>query len=178
MLKKNPIVAFVLVLVLVVVGGFAYQVFGDRYFKKTTDLPKEMNNNRNSSLIGGPTKGNNNSNIENGNVNGLDNLNQNSNTNDNNSVRDRTSIGPKDCENRCADFKEEELDYCREVCGLKVKNANASTTGDCSDLSGLNKDYCLKDIGIEKRDFKFCDQVIDAKIKKNCRDRITEDMLD
>lgn len=179
MLKKNPFLIFILVLAIIVIGGFAYKVFGDRYFQKTSETPKEMSKNSNSGSPSGNVNrsssggANNVSPSENSNDNAV----SNQNGNQNNSKGDVSKIGPKDCENRCADFEGDNLDYCKEVCGLKAKNSN-SASGDCSDKSGLSKDYCLKDLGIEKRDFKFCDQISDAKIKKNCRDRITEDTLD
>ncbi len=177
MLKKNPFLIFVLVLAIVIIGGFAYKVFGDRYFKKTSETPKELNKNinsgsstnKNSTFIETDTSGSG----GNDNNNSVD----NANGNENEATGDVSKIGPKDCENRCADFKGDDLSYCKEICGLSQKNVNASS-GDCSDKGGLTKDYCLKDLGIEKRDFKFCDQITDAKIKKSCRDRITEDMLD
>ncbi len=179
MLKKNPFLIFVVVLVVVVIGGFAYSVFSDRYFKKTSETPKELEtiNNSNSSSENknafAPDGSGSGDSLENGNENSLD----NQNGNENRQASDISKIGPKDCENRCSNFEGADLDYCREICGLNKKNSNVST-GDCSDKSGLSKDYCLRDLGIEKRDFKFCDQILDAKIKKNCRDRITEDMLD
>ena len=178
MLKKNPFLVFIVVLSVVVIGGFAYKVFGDRYFNKTSETPKEFNKNangesasvnKNSSFSGtdspDPDTNSNNNSVENG------------NGNENGVIDDVSKIGPKDCENRCADFRGENLNYCKEICGLNQKNSNSSS-GDCGEKSGLTKDYCLKDLGIEKKDFKLCDQIVDEKVKKNCRDRITEDMLD
>ena len=173
MLKKNPILIFFLVIAVVVIGGFAYKVFGDRYFKKESDLPKEMELNKNqnyfSNLNSSNPDINGNANSDVANMNTNENLNANSNV--------LPDITPKNCENRCADFEDENLDYCQEVCGLKAKNMNAESS-DCSDKSGLTRDYCLKDLGVEKKDFNLCDQINDAKIKRSCRDRITEDMLD
>lgn len=179
MLKKNPFLIFILVLALVVVGGFSYKVFGDRYLKKTSEMPAELNKNANSTSKFGKNSNSSAENTDSTVLDGTDNDNaaESQNSNENGATGDVSKIGPKDCENRCVDFKGGDLDYCREICGLNQKNSNASS-GDCSDRSGLTKDYCLRDLGIEKRDFKFCDQIADAKVKKNCRDRITEDMLD
>ncbi|HOF42940.1 MAG TPA: hypothetical protein PLF30_03735 [Candidatus Moranbacteria bacterium] len=89
-----------------------------------------------------------------------------------------TEVFPEDCENLCKDFKNsEEKEYCRQICGLSENNKK-SDKKDCSSLSGLEKDYCLKDLAVKKTDFKICEEIEDSGILKTCRNRIAEDILD
>jgi hypothetical protein len=86
-------------------------------------------------------------------------------------------ISTEDCDNNCEDFDEEEgdLDYCREVCNL---NNTSNVSEDCSKLTGLNKDYCYKDKAITDKNLKLCDSVSDATIKKACKNRVAEDLIE
>jgi hypothetical protein len=110
----------------------------------------------------------------------------------------KITIGPSDCDNECSKFKKEaELEYCRQVCGIETyydysesddegqdessdENGNDSndSSGDCDDEKGLEKDYCLKDNAIDEGNFRMCDLISDAGIKKTCQNRITEDLLE
>lgn len=84
-------------------------------------------------------------------------------------------ITKNDCDNKCENFKSDanELEYCREICGIATKKA----AGSCGDLEGLEEDYCLKELAISKRDFKICEQIGDLGIKKSCQNRVTEEIL-
>ena len=87
-------------------------------------------------------------------------------------------ITSKDCANECKDFKNnsKDLKYCQQVCGL-TPIKEETKKGTCDSLSDLEKDYCLKDLAVDKGDFKICDEIEDAGIQKTCRNRITEDIL-
>jgi capsular polysaccharide biosynthesis protein len=88
------------------------------------------------------------------------------------------TILPSDCDNECSKFqKKEELEYCQQVCGISVNTEN-NTPSDCKIASGLQKDYCLKNLAIKNEDFKLCDQINDSGIKKACNNRITEDIIE
>ncbi|HRY27852.1 MAG TPA: hypothetical protein P5323_01815 [Candidatus Moranbacteria bacterium] len=90
-------------------------------------------------------------------------------------------ISSKDCSNECEDFDDsEEFKYCKEVCGLNSEYTGKKdeSSNDCDDLSGLKKDYCLKDLAISEKDFAMCKEIEDAGILKVCRNRITEDIID
>ena len=84
-------------------------------------------------------------------------------------------ITKNDCVNNCENFKSDadELEYCREICGLATKKA----AGSCGELEGLEEDYCLKDLAISEKDFKICEQIGDLGIKKSCKTRVTEEIL-
>ncbi|OGI17711.1 MAG: hypothetical protein A3J63_02875 [Candidatus Moranbacteria bacterium RIFCSPHIGHO2_02_FULL_40_12b] len=84
-------------------------------------------------------------------------------------------ITKNDCDNKCENFKSDadELEYCREICGFTAKKA----AGSCGELEGLEKDYCLKDLAISEKDFKICEQIGDLGIKKSCKNRVTEEIL-
>lgn len=84
-------------------------------------------------------------------------------------------ISPSDCNNECSNFKKEnELEYCKHACGLSAEQP----TDDCSDKNDLEKDYCLKDLAVKNKDFKACDQINDSGIKKACKNRVTEDIIE
>lgn len=87
-----------------------------------------------------------------------------------------SNISARDCDNECGNFKNEEkkLKYCQEVCGLSSEEIIAN----CSNKSGLEKDYCFKSLAIQNKDFKICDQISDSGIKKTCKNRITEDIME
>lgn len=90
----------------------------------------------------------------------------------------KISVNPPDCDNECSNFKkDDELEYCKEVCGLSALEKTEKPDG-CENKSGIQKDYCLKDLGIEKKDFKICEQISDSGIKKTCQNRITEDIME
>lgn len=86
-------------------------------------------------------------------------------------------ISSENCDNDCKNFDEkEELEYCREFCGL---DSDSNEEDDnCNKLSGLKKDYCLKDLAVREKDLEMCEEIEDSGILKACRNRITEDILD
>lgn len=97
------------------------------------------------------------------------------------------AIEPADCDNGCSRFtNQSDLNYCQQICnipspGQSGSNQNAASqpaSGDCQNQIGLDKDYCLRDLGISKKDFSICDQISDAGVKKACQDRITQDILE
>jgi len=85
-------------------------------------------------------------------------------------------ISKQDCDSHCKEYTEtEDLDYCKQVCGLSAVSEKAD---GCDALEDLEKDYCLKDLGISKKDLKICDQIEDNGVKKACKNRVTEDILE
>jgi len=84
-------------------------------------------------------------------------------------------IAKEDCDSECKNFIGDKRDYCNEVCGFKTINENVA---GCENLNGLQKDYCLKDLGITKKDFKICENISDSNIKSTCKNRIMEDNVD
>jgi hypothetical protein len=92
------------------------------------------------------------------------------------------TIRPSDCDNECFGFqKNEELEYCKQVCGLSnanQENSEIKIPDNCENVSGLEKNYCLKDLAIQSKDFKACNQINDSGIKKACKNRVTEDIME
>lgn len=82
-----------------------------------------------------------------------------------------------DCANQCQDYKNdaEDLKYCQNFCGLDSSKKSAD---GCDQLEDLEKDYCWKDLAVSKKDLPVCDKIIDSGIKKSCRNRVSEDILD
>jgi len=92
-----------------------------------------------------------------------------------------SGTGPLDittehCDNNCdafaMDFKL--LEYCQQVCGL----APVKVTSNCDGKKDLEKDYCLKDLAVTKKDSNLCDGILDANIRLTCQNRILEDALE
>jgi hypothetical protein len=86
-------------------------------------------------------------------------------------------VAPADCANKCKSFTEaEDVKYCKEVCGLATPTKKADGCDAIED--DLEKDYCFKDLAISKNDIKICDQIIDGNVKKTCKNRLLEDIID
>jgi len=90
----------------------------------------------------------------------------------------RPNIQNADCENDCANFKDnpDNLKYCREACGDRPV-APKESEGECENLSGLEKDSCWRDLAVSKKDIDICEKISDAKLKKVCVSRVTEEIL-
>jgi hypothetical protein len=88
------------------------------------------------------------------------------------------NVQSADCDNNCANFKDnaDNLKYCQEVCGDRPVAPKDSET-QCENLAGLEKDSCWRDLAVSKKDFAICDKISDAKLKKVCRNRVTEEVL-
>jgi len=181
MKKFKPLLLVVFVAAAVAILGYAYVVFHERY-KEDTESNNNVNTNENKSLIDdfsdliSGNSGNVNANL-NENLNGNENANSNSNANANTNVS-RDQLNSKDCDNHCARFKDnpDNFAYCQQVCG-DAASIQRTSPADCANLAGDQKDYCLKDLAVEKKDYSICDQITDAKIKKTCKNRITEDLI-
>jgi len=87
-------------------------------------------------------------------------------------------VQSSDCENNCANFADnaDNLKYCQEVCGDRPVTSK-ETAGQCENLTGLDKDSCWRDLAVSKKDFAVCDKISDAKLKKVCKNRVTEEVL-
>lgn len=88
------------------------------------------------------------------------------------------NVQSADCNNDCANFKDnpDNLKYCQEVCGDRPVTSKDSA-GQCENLAGLEKDSCWRDLAVSKKDFSICDKISDAKLKKVCKNRVTEEIL-
>jgi len=93
------------------------------------------------------------------------------------------TVTSKDCDDDCKKFeKDDELEYCQEICGTTTYFEDANDEGgdssECDDANGIQKDYCLKDIAIGNKDFKACEEIKDSNIEKACKNRISEDIME
>jgi hypothetical protein len=88
------------------------------------------------------------------------------------------NVQSSDCDNNCANFSgnPDNLKYCQEVCGDRPVTSKDSA-GQCENLAGLEKDSCWRDLAVSKKDFAICDKISDAKLKKVCKNRVTEEVL-
>jgi hypothetical protein len=90
----------------------------------------------------------------------------------------RPNIQNADCDNNCANFKDnpDNLKYCQEACGDRPVTKKDSET-QCENLAGLEKDSCWRDLAVSKLDSDLCDKISDAKLKKVCKSRVAEELL-
>ncbi len=95
---------------------------------------------------------------------------------DEDSTNEFLEVTNEDCKNKCAEFETgTDQQYCRQICGLTpVKEVDEE---DCENLTGLEKDYCLKDLAVANKDFKICQEIKDINIRETCQNRITEEIL-
>ncbi len=82
-----------------------------------------------------------------------------------------------DCARECEPYKynDKELKYCQNVCGI---SDTTSTNSNCDSLNDFEKDYCYKNQAIEKKDASICDKISDTAVKRSCKNRIQEDILE
>lgn len=164
---KSKFLFLILIVALSVLAWFTYPVIGDRYFvnQKTESIPLSPE----ESVVPMPDAGTAETDIE-----------EIDKTVEEQKVlksegKVLQEITRDNCDSECEDFSGADLEYCQQVCGLKPLQENP--TG-CENKSGIQKDYCLKDLAVSKKDFKVCDEIADANVKKTCQNRVTEDILD
>ena len=85
------------------------------------------------------------------------------------------SITQTDCKNECDDYDGDKKEYCKNICGFTGSEPEEK---DCDDLSGLQKDYCIRDKAVKDADIDQCESISDSGIRKQCNNRITEEMID
>lgn len=96
----------------------------------------------------------------------------------NNSNEIFASITSEHCNTDCEAFKNnfQYLEYCQQVCGISpIKDISEA---DCDDKKDLEKDYCLKDLAIVKKNTSLCQSINDANIQQTCKNRIVQDVLE
>ncbi|MFA5985761.1 MAG: hypothetical protein WC819_00250 [Parcubacteria group bacterium] len=172
-MKKYLLIAFIILFI--IVGYFSYTIFT----KRESDLIKngdpsaqdaqkstieEDTNTQQENIVGNPSDEENSEEIT------------NSATEENANIY--IHVTPLDCERECEPYQydEKELKYCQNVCGLS--DDTISDSSDCNSLKDLTKDYCLKDQAISKKDISICDSISDTNVKKTCKSRIQEDILE
>jgi hypothetical protein len=164
----------------VVILYFAYGVVKSRYFsnggseKAVTPSSQEQS--------GGASVENNSGDQavqedqDNSNLDGGQESTDNQNANLDGSHLDVTS---KDCDKNCDRWKDnaDDLKYCQEVCGI-IPATHKESKEECSNLDGLERDYCLRDVAVSKKDTGICEEIKDSKVKKVCKSRVVEEILD
>jgi hypothetical protein len=174
---KKYIFIIIFIVAAAIVAFFAYGVVKQRYFgveqmtgkNKSVETQSQTTNQGNDSQV-------------------LDEQAQSGATNAENSSSDEQNNPPadgshlfvtsSDCDKNCKKFQgaADDLKYCQEVCGI-IPAQSKSSDADCENLSGLDKDYCWRDLAVSKTDISICDKIGDTKLKKVCRNRVTEDLL-
>ena len=174
MFLKKLLLPALFIALLLVLGYFGYPVIKERYFTKTS--PVEIPAVENISETTNPQLQA--TDEEEDLLNETDQTEEDvqaENTPETNPVN-FLNITSKDCDQKCEKYKTnaEDLKYCQEKCGLSLPAKNQD---GCNQMEGLDADYCYKDLAVSKKDFKICDKIRDAGIKKTCQNRITEDLF-
>lgn len=87
-----------------------------------------------------------------------------------------TPIAESECEEECSDYSStREKNSCLEECKT---SASKDESGDCANLSGTEKDSCWKEKAIKENKFEHCDNIGSSSVKKSCKDRLTENILE
>lgn len=169
-MKKKALIIFLLV----VLGAAAYWIWNKKYSSNSLTVIEKKGQSLDSA-------GENNSvsTSEEKNLSG---------ENSSSTIAPQINVTTQDCDDECSKFqKDDELEYCQQICGISdlyeqdYENPNATeeeSSVDCDKVSGIQKDYCLKDKAIEEEDFRICEEIKDTNIKKTCKNRLTEDWLD
>lgn len=88
------------------------------------------------------------------------------------------TITSRDCANECTNIEDEDKKtYCKEVCGLTGTPQDDSDRS-CDALSGLQKDYCIRDSAVKDSDLSRCTEIRDSGVRTQCQNRIQEDIID
>lgn len=166
---KSKLLIILLLISVGFVAYFSYPIIKSRYFKDWVFKPQQKTIINNDSADMSSEEENGESHFFNKDI---------QDTTDESGTK--PNISAADCDNECKDFSANQgnLIYCREVCGLSELEKKPEALNDCNNQSGIQKDYCFKDLAIKNKDFKTCDQISDEGIKKACKNRITEDIIE
>ena len=167
MKKSKIILLIILVIAGIAILYFAYGVVKNRYFgagKNNTEIKNSETQNQTGSQTADQSSDD-----------------QGNTTPDiNNSAPGdgRPNVQNADCDNNCAQFKDnpDNLKYCQEVCG-DIPVSKKDSESQCESLAGLDKDSCWRDLAVSKLDSDLCDKIGDAKLKKVCKSRVAEEIL-
>jgi len=86
-------------------------------------------------------------------------------------------ITRENCANECVDFTENTSPhrYCTQICGIIPTQEEVV---DCSEKSGLSRDYCLQDTALQSGQPELCDTISDKGLWKQCHTQIIENTID
>lgn len=192
MLTKTRVITIILFLAILGLFVYAYPIIKNRYFSGSQPAKKIININNNSGADQNNSNAPDQSNAplssdessaleksltgekpaETNESSPLLNINERGTT----EAETLAHITTEHCDNNCQafamDFKL--LEYCHQVCGI----APLKEVSGCDDKNNLEKDYCLKDLAITKKDSALCESINDANIKQTCQNRIMEDILE
>lgn len=165
---KTKILITIFLILIGTVTYFAYPVFKNRYFQPsedTTTQEESSSNKKGSSSSEELSSDENGTNLEDA---------------EDESALDEDifiDIDSEDCEDGCEQFEDaDDKKYCQEYCGIKEENSTTNTD-NCEELKDLEKDYCLKDQALAKKDFNLCKKITDKKILEACKTRLTEELI-
>jgi hypothetical protein len=86
------------------------------------------------------------------------------------------TITRDECDDECMNIDDsDKKKYCQQFCGL---SGDPKDDHSCDSLSGLEKDYCIRDSAVAEQDFAKCKEVSDSGIREQCQKRIQEDIID
>ena len=180
-----------LVIFLAALGGlswYTYKILQRQYFTNPSSSQTSQQNKSSSALAAAPNISTNSDPVENPNAAPPSKTNSPSSPDNSSStpisINDRNPgpgsmlahITTEHCATNCQAFASDLhlLEYCQQVCGIiPVKNVS-----NCDGKSGIEKDYCLKDLAVTKKDSSVCGQINDVNVKQTCQNRIAQDLIE
>lgn len=96
-------------------------------------------------------------------------------------------IEKEDCDSRCEDYEDDDLLYCKEICGLSEREVEGKVEdeqedeGDekdkCLKKEGFERDSCYKWRAIEEKNVGLCNKISDKELAQNCENRVIEELI-
>ena len=165
---------FVIIVIILVGGGYyLWMNRHDYFFKgevpyKVTEEKKTENQNPNE---------NEKVEMENGDNQIEANTNENEQQISNENEDKLSDILQNHCNNKCEAKKNtDEYRYCLEICG--ISNDSSIQNSDCDKISNeFEKSVCYKKQAIKEKNSGLCNNITDEVLRKNCKDRVIEELM-
>lgn len=175
---KSKILFTIFILMLAVVAFLAYQVIQERYYSAEEDSEEEqtsLSEETENDLLDEPEADV----PEEEEAETEDAEEEATETDVERDRNGRAIINKMDCSDNCEKFKsdKEDFKYCKQICGF-FPIIKKESRAECADLSGNEKDFCLRDLAVTKQDFRICDEISNKEIKDACNNRLIEDVFD
>jgi hypothetical protein len=168
---KKKIFLTIYILLMTVVLYWAFSILRERYIEKSSTIIPTKNEQINNNQQSDDYNSLNNDNTDNTTDNLIDEDDEKIEKDNDNQFLEITK---EDCDSECSDFNNsQDKKYCQQVCGLTTTHQ----INNCENKEELERDYCWKDLALNKKDFELCQKISDTGIKKTCQNRITEEIL-
>lgn len=174
-MKKRKIFILILIIAIITLAYFGYQIIASRYFKNAPNTienekkspssqEKEIKDEEFSKFSENEIGENENPEVENYQMD----LDEKGSA--------LASITNQHCNDNCKAFATDLdiFEYCEKVCGISPDKK----VSNCDGEKEIQKDYCLKDLAVSKKDASICSKINDINVRKTCNNRLMEEILE